>query len=317
MKKNNPTISVIVPVYNAEKYLKTCLNSIVNQTYPNLEIICVNDGSPDNSLEILKSYSKKDSRIKLINQKNQGLSGARNSGLKIATGDFITFVDSDDEINLKMLEEMLNILENTHADIATCSFKETFPNGKTKSFGKNYSKKVYDTENALRAMLKETGFNVTATMKLFSKNTLKNVKFPVGKLHEDVGTTYKAILNAKKLVFVPNDYYIYHHHQSSIIYNFNDQKFDLIKLTDQMCDDIDSKYPDLINATNERRIRARFSILRQIPPSHPQVKTILKYLKEHRDYITKNPEATTADKIALTLALTNVKLFQFAYKLKS
>ena len=96
---------------------------------------------------------------------------------------------------------------------------------------------------------------------------------------------------------------------------FDDRKLDLITFTDQMCDDIDSKYPKLKDVTNERRIRARFSILRQIPLDHPQVKTILNYLKEHRDYITKNPEATTADKIALKLALTNVRLFQLAYKL--
>ena len=311
----NIKVSVIVPVYNTAKYLAACLDSILASTHQNLEIICVNDGSTDKSATILKEYAKKDSRIKIITQENQGLSAARNTGLKNATGNFITFVDSDDEIKPEMIESLLSVLNKTDADIAACSFEETFPNRKTKSFNKNYSETTYDTKSALRAMLKENGFNVTATMKLFKKSTLKGIKFPIGKLHEDVGFTYRAILNAQKLVFIPEDYYIYHHHDSSIINTFSDQKFDLITLTDQMCDDIDNKFPSLKSATKERRMRARFSILRQIPTSHPEAKTLLKYLKDHKAYITKNPEAGKTDKLALRLALTNLKLFQLAYRL--
>lgn len=313
--KNKSLVSIIIPVYNTEKYLPRCLTSVLNQTYQTLEIILVNDGSTDNSPTLIQYYSKKDPRIKVINQKNQGLSAARNIGLKNATGDYITFIDSDDEVKPKMIEGLLNTLKKADADISVCSFKEIFPNGKTKSFNKNYSERIYSTEDALKAMLKEIEFNVTATMKLFSTHILKNAKFPVGKLHEDVGFTYKAILNAKKLIYIPEDYYIYHHHNSSIISNFINQKFDLITLTDQMCDDIDFRFPNLKNTTNERRIRARFSILRQIPTNHPQLKSLLDYLKKHQSYITKNPEANRTDKIALKLALTNVKLFQLAYKL--
>ena len=166
-------VSIIIPVYNTAKFLPRCLNSVQNQTYKNLEIILINDGSTDNSLTIAEDYAKKDPRIKIITQKNQGLSAARNTGLKNATGDFITFVDSDDEIKSEMIEELLDAIETTSANIAACSFSESFPNGKTKSFNHNYPKKVYDTENALKAMLREVGFNVTATIKLFSKNTLK------------------------------------------------------------------------------------------------------------------------------------------------
>ncbi|MBR3115790.1 glycosyltransferase [Candidatus Saccharibacteria bacterium] len=308
-------VSVIIPVYNTAKYLPACLDSVLAETHRDLEVICVNDGSTDKSPTILKKYVNQDSRIKVINQKNQGLSAARNAGLKTATGDYITFIDSDDEVKPEMIESLLKALKDSQAGIAACSFAESFPSGKIKSFNKNYPETTYNTENALKAMLKEIGFNVTATMKLFSRNTLKGVKFPIGKLHEDVGTTYKAILKAKNLIFVPEDYYVYHHHDSSIINNFSDQKFDLITLTDQMCDDIEKKYPDLKNAANERRMRARFSILRQIPIDHPKVKSLQEYLKTHQKYITKNPEASKTDKIALKLALTNVKLFQLAYKL--
>lgn len=316
MTKNTPLISVIVPVYNTAKYLSACLDSVIHQTYQNLEIILINDGSTDNSSSIIQDYVKKDSRIKVINQKNQGLSGARNQGLKKATGDYVTFVDSDDKIAPTMLANLISALQKTHSDIAVCSFQEIYPNGKVVHFNHNYLAQTYDTASALKAMLKEQGFMVSATMKLFPTQYFKDVKFPIGKLHEDVGTTFKLIMKASKVTFIPEELYLYIHHDDSIIsQEFDNRKFDLITLTDQMCDDIDQKFPELKNITNERRIRARFSILRQIPLNHQKAKSLINYLKAHKNYITKNPEATTTDKIALRLALTSPKLFQLAYKL--
>ena len=317
MTKNNPLVSVIIPVYNTAKHLPTCLNSIINQTYQNLEIIVIDDGSTDNSSEIIKQYNEKDNRIKAFTQKNQGLSAARNTGLKNATGKYVTFVDSDDMIETNMIEKLLLALEKTKSDISVCSFKERTTNGKEKHFNKNnYSRKVLNTEQALKAMLKEQGFMLSATMKLYPLNFFKNVSFLVGKLHEDVGTTYKLIMKASKVVFIPNELYIYIHHEKSIISaDFDNRKLDLISLTDQMCNDIDKKFPNLKNVTNERRIRARFSILRQIPSNNPKAKQIVNYLTTHQNYITNNPEATIIDKIALKLALTSPKLFQLSYKL--
>lgn len=317
MTQNSPKVSIIVPIYNTGKYLKRCLNSIVNQTYQNLEIILVDDGSTDDSKAIAKEFAQKDSRIKLLNQSNSGLSSARNAGIRKATGKYLTLVDSDDEIELNMIENMLSSLQSSHADIVVCSFKEIYPGNKIVHFNKNYPQKTYNTKSALTAMLKEQGFMLSATMKLFPTEYFKNVTFPVSKLHEDVGTTYKLIMQAKKIIFLPKEYYIYHHHDNSITSNkFNNRKLDLIELTDQMCNDIEQKYPDLKNITNERRIRARFSILRQIPIKNPETKTLLNYLRNNKSYILKNPEATATDKIALVLALTNLKLFQFAYRIK-
>lgn len=313
---NTPLITIIVPVYNAKKYLRDCIESILSQTYQNLEIILVDDGSTDGSEKFVDDYAKSDKRIKAIHQKNMGLSGARNTGLKHATGKYVTFVDSDDRIDPNMVEGLLNALVDTHADIAICSFKEIYPNGKTKGFNKNYPKQVFTTESALANMLQENGFMVSATMKLFPTSYFKDIIFPINKLHEDVGTTYKLIMKAKTIVFIPDEYYFYIHHDDSIInQSFDDHKFDLIKLTDQMCDDINQHYPDLQGVTNERRIRARFSILRQIPLSHPKTKEIVDYLKDHQEFITNNKKATKTDKLALKLALVNPKLFQLAYKL--
>ena len=314
-KSQDSLVSVIVPVYNTAKYLPSCLDSILNQTYQNLEIIIIDDGSTDHSPSIIKSYIPKDPRIKVITQKNQGLSAARNSGLKKATGQYITFVDSDDTIDPNMLQSMVDALQKHHADIAACSFKEIYPSGKVVNFNRhNFPMQVFPTSEALTAMLEEHGFMVSSTMKLYSSDLFKGVKFPTGKLHEDVGTTYKLIMKATKIVFLPQDYYNYYHHEDSIISHFNNQKFDLITLTDKMCDDIDQKFPELQNVTRERRMRARFSLLRQIPLNHPRKEALLSYLKSHKSYITKNPAATKTDKIALKLALASPKLFQLAYK---
>ena len=315
---NTPLITIIVPVHNAKKYLRDCIESILSQTYHNLEIILIDDGSTDGSEKFVDDYAKSDKRIKVIHQKNMGLSSARNTGLKHATGKYITFVDSDDRIEPNMIENLFNALIDSQADIAICSFKEIYPNGKTKGFSHNYPKQVFTTEQALANMLQENGFMVSTTMKLFPTNYFKNTKFPTNRLHEDVGTTYKLIIKADKIVFIPNEYYIYVHHDNSIInQTFNERKFDLIELTDQMCDDIDQHYPNLKDVTNERRMRARFSVLRQIPLNHPKTKEIVDYLKTHQEFITDNKKASKTDKLALKLALTSPRLFQTAYKLKS
>lgn len=315
-KPQKSKVSVIVPIYNSEKYLKDCLDSIINQSHKNLEIIIVDDGSPDNSGKIADEYAKKDSRIKVIHQKNTGLSGARNTGLKKATGEYITFVDGDDTIEHFMIQHLLDVTTSTESDIAACSFKEVYPNGKITHFNQSYPGKTFNTKNALKAMLEEEGFMISSTMKLFPKSFFNDIKFPVGKLHEDVNTTYKLFLKAKKIVFIPQEYYNYLQHKNSITAKaFDSKKLVLITFTDQMCDDINKLYPDLKNTTNKRRMRARFSILRQIPLSHKEAKVIANYLKTHQDYITKNPEATIKDKTALRLALFSPKLFQLAYKL--
>lgn len=314
--KEHPKITIIVPVFNSANYLIPCLDSIINQTYQNLEIILVNDGSTDNSPKIIQDYHRKDSRIIIINQKNQGLSGARNSGLKHATGDYVTFVDSDDQITPHMIADLIHAIQSAHADISVCSFKELYPSGKTVGFSHHYPAQIFDTASALSAMLKEQGFMLSTTMKLFPTKYFKNLKFPVGKLHEDVGTTYKLFFKAHQIAFIPQEDYLYvHHHESIINQSFDDRKFDLITLTNQMCDDIDAKFPQLKNVTNARRIRARFSILRQIPLNHPRLSELTSFLKAHQSYLIHNPEATFKDKLALKLALTSPKLFQLAYKL--
>lgn len=317
MATKHPLVTIIIPVYNSAKYLPSCLDSVLSQTYQNLEIILVDDGSTDESFRLVDDFAKSNSKIKTIHQENSGLSSARNAGLKIATGEYVTFIDADDQIEPTMIKDMLEAVQDTDSDIAVCSFKEKYPNNKITHFNPNstFKKTTYTTVDALKAMLKEQGFMLSATMKLYPTRYFKDIEFPIGMLHEDVGTTYKLIKKANKIVFLPGEYYIYNHHESSIINSFNNKKFDLIKLTDEMCDDLDKTYPELQNVTKLRRMRARFSILRQIPANHPRKRSLQEYLRKHKTYITKNPEASRKDKLALKLTEISPRLLQLAYRL--
>ena len=164
-------LSVIIPVYNVEPYLEQCLDSVINQTYKNLEIICINDGSTDNSLKILEKYQKKDSRIKLINQKNKGVAAARNAGLDIATGEYITFVDSDDYLELKAYEKAMKVmLKNPHVDIAEFMVNVFSEDNDPVNINRtNGHKKYYEDK------FKNKTHTVVVWNKVFKATTIKNI----------------------------------------------------------------------------------------------------------------------------------------------
>ena len=191
----NSLISVIVPVYNVEKYLKRCLDSIINQTYDKLEIICVNDGSTDNSLEILKGYKVKDSRIKIITQENQGLSEARNAGLKIASGEYISFIDSDDWIDGYYYESMIAKIYSSNADIVFASMKSM----KGNEIVINTNKKQIVNKFYQKVRLLHNGSVCDKVIKreLFVKNDISFIK---GRYFEDNIVLLQLAFFSKKLV---------------------------------------------------------------------------------------------------------------------
>ena len=208
-----PLVSIIVPVYNVEKYLDKCVASVVNQTYTNLEIILIDDGSPDKCPAICDAWKSRDPRINVIHQQNGGLSHARNEGLKIATGEFIGFVDSDDWIELNMVEVLMSALLETDADIASCCFQSEREGSETienKSIPKE--RIIYSSEEALEKLFKGRRFiqNVVWN-KIYRRTTIVNNWFPVGKLYEDGLWTAKALGNARKIVCIdyPLCHYLY------------------------------------------------------------------------------------------------------------
>ena len=206
-------VSVIIPVYNVERYLEECLDSVVNQTLEDIEIICINDGSTDNSLDILDTYAKKDSRIKIINQENRGLSASRNNGLKISTGKYICFLDSDDYLELNALMEAYAISERYSLDM--CLFKLINFDDITK---KQCSEEYFDM-GYLKELVGDNVFDhhvvgevlyrisVTAHSKLFNRDLIFDMKFPEGLIFEDDAFFTEAIFKSERVFFL--DKYLY------------------------------------------------------------------------------------------------------------
>ncbi len=331
-----PLISVIIPVYNVAKLLERCVESVRAQVYPNLEIILIDDGSTDMSGAFCDVFAKKDSRIKVIHQSNQGLSAARNAGLKIATGKWVTFVDSDDTVRPEMIDLLHKMCYTNRTKMSICGFYEVKP-GSTTTIDphRRDTEKALDTLDCLKAMLCEDGFTMSAWGKLYARELFDLVTFPDHRLYEDVGTTYKLVLQCDEISVSSAREYNYYQNDNSITQqSFSLHKMDLIDLTDQMCDDIlawgksrkDSDRTMLENLTKKRRMHARFSILRQIvmvDDHSDQVDrislqnaetSVVKYLRKHKNDILKNPLASRRDKLAMRSLQLGLPAFKFAWQ---
>lgn len=209
----NSLVSVIVPIYKVEKYLCECVDSIISQSYSNLEIILVDDGSPDKCPEICDEYAQKDSRIKVIHKPNGGLSDARNAGIEIAKGEYLSFVDSDDVIHRQMIEVLMKpLIEDKSVKMSACQFLE-FDDGK--EFDKNQEVKPLETIDFQEYFTKK--ICVIACAKIYEKSLFENIKFPLGRYHEDEFTTYKVCYEAKKVAYTDSQMYFYRQREGSIM----------------------------------------------------------------------------------------------------
>ena len=218
MKKREELISVIVPIYKVEEYLDRCIESIVNQTYKNLEIILVDDGSPDNCLKICDIWKEKDDRIIVIHKRNGGLSDARNSGLDIASGNYISFIDSDDFVSNTFIEDLYYLLIETHSDIVQCRYSKFKYDYEIKNIlNENIYIIEFNTENAIKSLLEEDILQQVVWNKLYKIELFNNLKFKVGKLNEDEFFTYKIFSKAKKIAYLNKCNYYYFNRDNSIM----------------------------------------------------------------------------------------------------
>lgn len=214
----NDLISIIIPVYNMEKYLKRCLDSVINQSYKNLEILLIDDGSADSSGDICLEYSKKDNRIKYYKKENGGLSSARNYGLDRYKGEYVGFIDSDDVIDKDMFKILYNNIKKSDADMSICEVVRFKDNPEFKVIDK-YD--IYSKEDILKIILEDKKICNFAVNKLYSRNIVKDIRYPLGKVQEDVGTTYKFIMNAEKIVYTESKLYGYYSRDNSISKSLN------------------------------------------------------------------------------------------------
>ena len=227
---NSCKISVIVPVYNVENYLGRCLDSLISQTLRDIEIICVNDGSCDKSLEILKDYAQKDSRIKVINQENKGVSVARNNALDVAVGEFIGFVDSDDWVSPDFYGNLYNSAVENNAEIACSNIIKTFEDKKESNFLMYKKSQVCETISDKLEVARIPEFNYIWN-RIYKREALmqNNIKFLESNLFEDALFSLKALTQLGKMVTVENGAYYYFDNKNSLTNNSNLWKIDFMK----------------------------------------------------------------------------------------
>lgn len=244
-------ILVVVPIYKVERYLKSCVDSILNQTYKNLQVILVDDGSPDSCPQICDEYAKYDKRVQVIHKENGGLSDARNAGIDSASGKYITFVDSDDFIFPEMIARLYELCEKYQADLSMCQCIH----GKDKDFldfvrGRKdigeVKEDIFENEEKLRAYLISRKIDIVIWKKLYKMELFQSLRFPKGKLHEDAFVTYILIDNADKVIVTNEVGYFYRKNPQSIMNSgFAVQKFHLIEAKLKQLRYIEEKHPKL------------------------------------------------------------------------
>ena len=241
-----PLISVIVPVYKVEKYLDRCVQSIVDQTCRNLEIILVDDGSPDHCGSLCDAWAQKDPRIKVIHKENGGLSDARNAGMAIAAGEYIGFVDSDDYIAPAMYQLLLDRMESEDSDMAACGVEMVFEDGTPSRMLTKAGSCVLTTIEAMEAVIAESRLKQPVWYKLYRAELIRDMLFPVGKYHEDVFWTWKAVAKARKVSVFDTPCYFYVQRSGSIMgEGYSLKRLDTIEAKKQRLAYLEGEFPAL------------------------------------------------------------------------
>ena len=319
----DPIISIIVPIYNVGKYLPRCIESILNQTFNNFELILVNDGSTDNSGVVCDDYAKKDTRIKIVHKSNGGVSSARNAGLYVAKGEYIGFVDPDDYIDKNMYEKLYRLCIDNNSDIAICRFNREI-NGKIQN--KESTEEIIELNNmeAMNELFKGNLYRFSLCNKLFSKKCFNDVLFPEERIHEDLSTTYKLFANSKKAVYINYCGYIYVRRENSILTStYNEKRLQAFIAWDEIIEFIDKNYYEIIE-----QVIATFTywcvdnilyILNQVNNSKKKnnyLNIIQKYTTKYYIYIKRNNILSRSYKLRIRIFNINYKLFILGRKIR-
>ena len=305
-----PLISVIVPVYRVEKYLNRCLQSIAGQTFRNLEIILVDDGSPDGSGAICDAWAEKDNRIRVIHKENAGAGAARNTGLDVATGDIVSMIDSDDYLEVHMFAHLLGLMKDG-VDIAECDICWTQRDDLPMEDGSKAEIQVCDVEDAMRLHIRDEIFCQTPPNKLYKRELIGDIRFPEGNLIDDEYFTYRVIGNARKLARSSACMYAYRQQPGSAMHKaFSLRRLQGLEAKQQRLEYLEKKMPSLVyEAKFDLFFTAMFLMqecLRSLKGE--QLEQARTYIREVLNKITplqKHPETSAKKNLLLKLAQTN------------
>lgn len=262
---NNPLISIIVPIYNAEKYLEKTLVELVNQTYDNLEIILVDDGSTDKSGEICDRFAKEYKNIRVLHQQNSGVCAARNNGIAAAKGSLIGFCDSDDLPDRDLYETLCNVMLENDAELSMVDVKIVLPNGSEKTTS-NGELEIWNTPDEFAYKFFTQYMNIGVYTKLFKREICDKIRFEEGrKINEDMFYFFEAAVNSKKTVHKSVAKYTYFRRDgSSTLNGFSDKFFDCIYFADRIVDITKQRFPKLENYAVANKISTSLRVLKRM-----------------------------------------------------
>lgn len=311
-------ISVIIPVYNVEPYLEECILSVCRQTYDNLEIILVDDGSTDNCGTICDNYAGIDSRIRVLHKKNGGLSDARNFGIEIATGEYITFIDSDDYVYKDYISYLYKLICKYQADISICGYLRTTE--RQNSYQSETDEELYfDNITAMLYLLYQKKFTSSAWAKLYKLSIFKEIRFPVNKLHEDVAIMYKLFHNAMGIAYGSHRLYFYFQRSGSIVNSsFRKDKMNYIEHTSECIKYMNNISQKLYKAAISRHFSACFELIITIKDKElfrDEYIYLRNNINKYKYMILCDKHARLVNRIAALLTVINIDLAIFTCKL--
>lgn len=314
-------ISIIVPVYNVEKYLNKCVDSILNQTFRDFELILVDDGSPDKSGAICDQYAKKDTRVRVIHKKNGGLSDARNAGIDVAKGKYLGFIDSDDYIAEDMYELLYTNIIKEEANLSICGIYHVYEGKEPRKKSEKYM--VLNRDEATVLIFHGNQISDHAVNKLYSRSIFSELRYPRGKYHEDSFTIVGILDQCEKVVVDTKQRYYYYHRDESITSQiFSKKHLEYIAAWEQNEEKVAGRSKEIVDAAHQRVCFANFLVLDKIvnadmEKSVPEINTIVSYLKTNYLFIMKNKIFTRNRKLALNMLMISLSFYKLLSKFQN
>jgi glycosyltransferase involved in cell wall biosynthesis len=300
-------VSVIIPVYNVQDFLARCVDSVLAQTYSDLEIILVDDGSIDISGDMCDEYAIKDSRVKVIHKENGGLSDARNAGLERARGSYVTFIDADDYVHPQFVELLVNTIKSTGAQIAACTWQELNDGDKPRRVRTKKPRcRIYTQEEAINSVFYQKQLNHSACSRIFETNLFRDLRFPEGALYEDLAIIYPLLRKVNKVALLKAPMYYYMHRPGSIITTMTLRRTQVLDHLEKLEEQVTAEAPQYLPAVRSRRMSACFNMLRLMPSNDPKWQPTKErcwsYVKNMRFLCIKDWNVRLKNKIACLLS---------------
>ena len=304
-----------MPVFNVEHYLNECLNSVLVQTFHNLEIILVNDGSTDKTEEICDEFAKKDNRVHVFHKGNTGVASSRNIGVDLASGDYIIFVDGDDVADKEMIEVLFDNLIKNDTDISICGL-QNFDIKMPDSVPKNQETIVMNNIEAIESMFYQRYFDTGPVAKLYKSSIVKKNRFPDGKVFEDLYTVYKFLNEARKVVFTPEVHYYYRQNDISMMHkDFENSILDELSAIDEIEAFVNKEHPELKTSFLSRKFSSYCQVFGWIPSNNDDNeiisirKNIWGFIKSYRAKMIKDKKARRKNRLAALLSFGGKNFF--------